>query len=76
MPNSVGMGRDADLGSGEGPWKGCHCGESVFSPTLHAHLAQADAQACADGLNPRVRLKAITFLDDCPPGCGGFTLWP
>jgi hypothetical protein len=24
----------------------------------------------------RVRLRATAFIDDCPPGAGGFTLWP
>jgi hypothetical protein len=24
----------------------------------------------------RVHLRAVCFVDDCPPGCGGFTLWP
>ena len=32
--------------------------------------------AHSDGLNNRVRLKAIGFITDCPPGCGGFTIWP
>ena len=24
----------------------------------------------------RVRLRATCYFDDCPPGCGGFTVWP
>jgi hypothetical protein len=27
------------------------------------------------GFESRVRLRATAFIDDCPPGSGGFTLW-
>ena len=28
------------------------------------------------GFPGRVVLRAVAFVDDCPPGSGGFTLWP
>lgn len=27
------------------------------------------------GVEGRIRLRATAFIDDCPPGCGGFTIW-
>lgn len=27
------------------------------------------------GVEGRIRLRATAFIDDCPPGCGGFTMW-
>ena len=59
--------------------------EPGYDETVTRHSGDypgAHADTCTLTTDPgvhaddRVRLRATCYFDDCPPGCGGFTVWP
>jgi hypothetical protein len=48
----------------EGDYPGAHADTLTLTDTAGVHS------------DDRVRLRATIYFDDCPPDCGGFTLWP